>query len=610
MKPASTWSTCLSALRVIREIFSTLLFLGFVGLLLIVLLAWWSWPSSPVIQNESTLVLDLSKPLVEGHDADSLPAIVRRVMGEEQGGVRLYDVLSGLQRAATDPRISQLAVVATAPGQMGMAQARELSAAVRLFSKQSGKPVLAYAIEPDQKQFLVLSAADQVYLDPEGGVLLEGLSSFRPYFRSALVDKLGVDIHLFRVGEFKSAAEPFIRDSESQEAKEASLFWMNDVWSRYLADLSGYRKMDAKSLRALSDHLPRDIAQSDGDLAKLALESNLVDALATDVEFHRHLAKAGRWDEDTASVVRTDMGTYIDAAPSSWSGQVAIVPIQGEIVDSNPAAGRAAASEVVPRLRRVLADPSIKAVVIRIDSPGGSVLGSELIRREVERIAKSGRPVVVSMGNVAASGGYWIATASDMVVADPSTVTGSIGIFGLFPNFSRALDRWGIHTDGSSTAPMAGALDPTRPLDPRAADAIQQVIDNGYAKFLDRVATSRGFSVEQADKIARGRVWTGSQAFDRKLVDRQGGLMTAVLAASRRAKIEGNPSVIVVDGQAGLGAWLSSSQWSAGLSAVLRPSPLDHLQHYGVSSPAWLEESLKQRPGVTSKAYAHCLCSD
>ena len=222
MKPASTWSTCLSALRVIREIFSTLLFLGFVGLLLIVLLAWWSWPSSPVIQNESTLVLDLSKPLVEGHDADSLPAIVRRAMGEGQEGVRLYDVLSGLQRAATDPRISQLAVVATAPGQMGMAQARELSAAVRLFSRQSGKPVLAYAIEPDQKQFLVLSAADQVYLDPEGGVLLEGLSSFRPYFRSALVDKLGVDIHLFRVGEFKSAAEPFIRDSESQEANAAS----------------------------------------------------------------------------------------------------------------------------------------------------------------------------------------------------------------------------------------------------------------------------------------------------------------------------------------------------------------------------------------------------
>lgn len=609
MKSASTWSTCLSDLRIIREIVSTMIFLAFVAALFLVVVIWWAWPSSPRIESGSTLVLDLSVPLVEGHDADTLPGIVRRAMGQESESLRLYDVLSNLQRAADDPRIAQLAVVATSPGKMGMAQARELSAAVKLFSKQSGKPVLGYALEPDQKQLLVLSAADKVFLDPEGGVLIEGLSSFRPYFRSALVDKLGVDIHLFRVGEFKSAAEPFIRDNESRKAREASLFWMNDVWNRYLSDLSSYRGLEYKQVRALADHLPRDIAQSDGDLAQLALDSRLVDGLATDVEFHRELAKAGRWDNDEAGVVRASMASYIKTARHSWTGQVAIIPIEGEIVDGPPQPGRAAASEVIDRLRSVLADPSIKAVVIRIDSPGGSVLGSELIRREVERVAKSGRPVVVSMGNVAASGGYWIATASDTVVADPSTITGSIGIFGLFPNFSRALDRWGVHTDGSSTAPMAGALDPTRPLDTRAAAAIQQIIDHGYAKFLDRVSKARGMSVEDADEVARGRVWTGAQAKERKLVDREGGLMTAVLAAARQAQIGGTPSVVVVDGNSLGGIWGSSSQWSA-IASALRPSPYQALEAYGVNSPAWLEEAMKNKSGVTSKAYAHCLCSD
>lgn len=609
MKPVSTWSTCLSALRIVREIVSTMIFLAFVAALFLVVVIWWAWPSSPRVESGSTLVLDLSVPLVEGHDADTLPGFVRKVMGQESESLRLYDVLSNLQRAAEDPRIAQLAVVATSRGQLGMAQARELSAAVKLFSRQSGKPVLGYALEPDQKQLLVLSAADRVFLDPEGGVLLEGLSSFRPYFRSALVDKLGVDIHLFRVGEFKSAAEPFIRDNESREAKEASLFWMNDVWNRYLSDLSSYRGLEDKQVRALANHLPRDIAQSDGDLAQLALDSRLVDGLATDVEFHQELAKAGRWDEDQSGVVRTSMSSYIKTTRHSWSGQVAIIPIEGEIVDSSPQPGRAAANEVVERLRSVLSDPSIKAVVIRIDSPGGSVLGSELIRREVERVAKSGRPVVVSMGNVAASGGYWIATASDTVVADPSTITGSIGIFGLFPNFSRALDRWGVHTDGSSTAPMAGALDPTRPLDPRAADAIQQIIDHGYAKFLDRVSRARGMSVDEADDVARGRVWTGAQAKERNLVDREGGLMTAVLAAARQAQIDGTPSVIVMDGNYLGGAWGSSNQWSA-IASVLRPSPYQALEAYGVNTPAWLEEAMKNKSGVRSKAYAHCLCSD
>jgi protease-4 len=594
---------------VTREVILTLMFLAVVGVIGVLALAWWSWPSSPLLDDKTTLVLDLSVPIVEGHDADTVPAFVRRIMGNGHEEVRLYDVLTGLTRAAKDPRISQLAVVATAPGQLGMAQARELSAAVKMFKTTSGKPVLAYGLSPDQKQYLVMAAADQVFLDPEGSVVLEGLSSFRPYFRSALVDKLGVDIHLFRVGEFKSAAEPFIRDSESDASRKASLFWMNDVWSRYLADLASLRKIPVSKLRKDSDDLAQSIAQSSGDLAQLALDDKLVDGVATDVDFHQRLAQAGKWDPATASVVRTDMSSYVDMVHAPSAASLAIVPIQGEIVDGEPGAGKASAPEVVSRLRQVLVDPNIKAVVVRIDSPGGSVLGSELIRREVERLVLSGRPVVVSMGNVAASGGYWIATASSTIVADPSTITGSIGIFGLYPNFSRALDKWGVHTDGSATSSMGGAMDPTRPLDPKVAAAVQQVIDHGYAQFLRRVSSARGMSLADADKIARGRVWTGHQAIDRQLVDRQGGLIGAVLAAARQAKLPATTGVVVMDGENGVASWLGSPQWSAHLrAAILEES--NPLAQMGVRLPVWLQEAMTPTTGFKAKAYAHCLCSN
>lgn len=609
MNIASTWDSFVSVVRLVREVVSIVIFLAVSLIVFLALIFVFFFPNEIKTFPGSTLVLDLSVPIVEGRDADTVPGIVRMAMGRDDEVLRFYDLLNGLQRAADDPRIAQLAIVAPAPGKMGMAQARELAAAVKMFAQHSKKPVLAYALQPDQKQMLVLASADKLYLDPEGSALLEGLSSYRQYFRSALVDKLGVDIHLFRVGEFKSAAEPFIRDGESKEAREASLYWMNDVWTRYLNDLSTYRKMNPNDLRSLTDNFPRDIAQSDGDLAKLALEGKLVDGLATDVEFEDKLGIHGKW---TASndLIKKSMVDYIRFGGVSSHGQIAIVPIEGEIVDTEPKIGRASSYEVVDRLRRVLKDDRVKAVVIRVDSPGGSVLGSELIRREVERIVKSGRPVVVSMGNVAASGGYWIATASDLVIADKSTITGSIGIFGLFPNFSRALDRWGVHTDGSATSSLGGAMDPTRPLNSKTAEAIQQVIDFGYANFLSRVSESRKMTVEDVDKIARGRVWTGAQALDRKLVDRDGGLMTAVLAAARRAKLSSSPSVFVVDGASTSSGWSSGEGWVSALTRELGPSPYKVIEAYGVQTPAWLEDSLKRPPGMMAKAYAHCLCAD
>lgn len=603
----------------LRRVWTAMLFTRDVISILLLLLALCSFglmlfaiksalPSPPVVEPHSTLVVDLSMPVVEGYQATALPAFIQKAISKKPEDIRLYDVINGIALAANDPKIVQIAVVAPAPGQIGLAQARELAAAIEKFKKDSGKPVLAYGLSPTQSQYLIMAAADQVYLDPQGSVMIEGIASYRPYFRSALVDKLGVDVHLFKVGEYKSAAEPFIRDNESEASREASLFWMNDIWTRYLEDLAKLRKMDADQLRAQANNLAQDIANSSGDLAQFALSSGLVDGLMTDMEFHNKLSEMGRLDPKTLTAVRISLPDYASSRSSAFNRpQIAVVPIEGEIIDGDPSSGRASAPEVVHRLREVNQDPNIKAVVVRINSPGGSVLGSELIRREVARLVDSGRPVVVSMGNVSASGGYWIATASDTIIADESTITGSIGIFGLLPNFTRALDKIGVHTDGSSTAPMAGAMDPTRPISKETAAAIQKIIDNGYEKFLTRVSTARDMTMEEADRVAQGRVWTGSQASERGLVDRQGGLMTAIVAAARQAQLPTNATVAIVDGQSTRHSFNNSPQWTQQIvrQAVGIKTPLEYM---GVSTPAWLEQSMEPNASIQSRAYAHCLC--
>lgn len=592
-----------------RDLISVLLLAAALTVIAIIVVALRvSWPDPPVVESESTLVLDLSMPVVEGHEATAFPGFIQKVISNAPQQIRLYDILTSLNQAASDPKISQVAIVAPSAGSLGMAQAREISAAVEMFKDSSDKPVLAYGLAPSQAQYLVMAAADEVYLDPEGSLLLEGLSSFRPYFRSALVDKLGVDVHLFKVGQYKSAAEPFIRDDESPESRQASLFWMNDIWSRYLDDIARLRKTSSSKLRSASQTLANDIASSSGDLAVFAQDSGLVDGLLSDIEFHQRLSESGKWDPSTGTAVRIGVGSYASIRSGAFQrGQIALIPIQGEIVSGDPASGRASSSEVVQRLRKVANDPSIKAVVIRIDSPGGSVIASEVIRREVERLSESGRPVVVSMGNVAASGGYWIATASDTIVADPSTITGSIGIYGLLPNFTRALGKVGVNVDGVSTAPMAGALDPTRPLDPQAAKAMQRVIDNGYEKFLQRVSQARGLTMDQTDDIAQGRVWTGSQAMERNLVDRQGGLMTALLSAARQAGLDQKAAVVLYDGQSSGNSWRSSPQWASEFARQVMGIKTP-LQYMGVSTPAWLEDALSLETSPQAKVYAHCLC--
>jgi len=373
--------------------------------------------------------------------------------------------------------------------------------------------------------------------------VLEGLGRYRQYFRTGLQDKLGVDVHLFKVGEYKSAAEPYVLDAASPQAKEADLFWMNDVWQRYLSDIAKARKLDPAQLAAGIDTMPEGIAAAGGDLAKFALQQKLVDGLKTREEVDTLLTERGIADDDADGGYRNvNLDAYLSVldgrrSPVDSRPQVAVIVASGEISGGDLPAGRIGGESTSALLREARDDKDVKAVVLRVSSPGGEVFASEQIRREVVALKEAGKPVVVSMGDLAASGGYWISMNADRIYADPSTITGSIGIFGMIPNVARSLDKIGVHTDGVGTTRFAGAFDITRPMDPAVGQVIQSVINKGYADFTGKVAAARNKPVEAVDEVARGRVWSGAQAKERGLVDDFGGLKAAVADAASRAKL-------------------------------------------------------------------------
>jgi len=500
-------------------------------------------------------------------------------------------------------------------GADGMAQLREVARAIRDF-RASGKEVIAYADNLDQKGYLLAAEANTIYLHPSGGLLLEGLGRYRTYYREGLQDKLGVDVHLFRVGEFKSAAEPYILDAASPASKEADLYWMNDLWQRYLADVGHARKIDPAKLADAIDKLPDGLKAEDGDLAKWALDQHLVDGLKTSDEVEALLEQKGRVDERNHTFRQVDLDGYLTnlgpELPPLSGNEIAVVVAQGEISSGRQPPGKIGGESTASLIEQARNDKRVKALVLRVDSPGGEVFASEQIRREVELTRKAGIPVIVSMGNVAASGGYWISMNANRIFADPSTISGSIGIFGLWMSGPRALEKIGVHSDGVGTTRWAGAFDPARPLDPAVGELIQSTIDHGYQKFIGNVAAARGRTPDQIDTIARGRVWSGQQAKDRGLVDELGGLHEAIGTAAQLGKLDkGDYTVVYVEKQmtafqrffAGFGdnararALLSAS----GMKGLFLP---EHAQEDLQHALDWAHA----QQGRPFNAVAHCFC--
>ena len=607
-----------------RRLILNLLFFGLLLLVLIVFLAAVGKGSSGVVpvHERTTLVIAPEGRLVEQYTTDPLTRAVARALGDTSAEeVQLRDLLRAIEAARGDKNIERVLLNLDKLQPAGMASTREVAQALGGL-RASGKQVVAFGEGITQAQYLLAAQADEIYLDPMGGLMLEGLARYRQYFRTALQDKLGVDMHLFRVGEFKSAAEPYILDAASPEAKEADLYWMNDLWQRYLADIGAARKLDPAQLAAQIDALPEGIEAAGGDIARHALQMKLVDGLKTREELDLLLTERGLADEDDEHGFRSvSLGGYLAhldgrRLPIDKRPQVAVVVAEGEITGGEQPAGSIGGVSTAALLRQVRDDEHVQAVVLRVDSPGGEVFASEQIRREVEQLKAAGKPVVVSMGDLAASGGYWISMNADRIYADPSTITGSIGIFGMFPNFTRTLDKIGVHTDGVSTTRIAGAFDVTRPLDPQVGRVVQAVIDKGYADFTGKVADARGKSVEQVDEVARGRVWSGAQAKERGLVDEMGNLGQAITDAAGRAELEQDKyQVVYVDKPATPFAQFLTGLAGSRLGAVLlRDSDLARvLLERALPAEAgaqlrFVENALKDRNGAPVKTLAYCFC--
>jgi protease-4 len=493
------------------------------------------------LSNNTALVLDLEGQLVEQRTADSISTAIAEAQGDGRE-IQLRDVLAVIEEAKIDPKISHLVLNTEGFNVNGMASVREIAKALQDF-KTSKKPIYAFANSYEQKQYLLAAQANKVFMDPEGAFLPEGLGRYRLFYREALQDKLGLDVHLFRVGEFKSAAEPYILDAASEESKAADLFWMNDIWQRYLVQVGKARSIDPAQITLAINELPARLDAVKGNLAQWAVNEKWVDGLKTSYEMEQFLIAQGvAEDTDNNTFQQIDFMEYLGHVKSRKIGSnntdiVAVVVAQGEITDGEQPPGTVGGESTSALIRAAREDENVKALVLRVDSPGGGVFPSEQIRREVELTKAAGKPVVVSMANVAASGGYWISMNADKIYADESTITGSIGIFGLMVRAPRALEKIGIRSDGVTTTPWGGAFDISRAMDEPTKQVIQSVINHGYSQFIGKVSKARKQTYEQIDANARGRVWSGAQAKEKGLVDALGGLSDAVADAASRAKL-------------------------------------------------------------------------
>ena len=518
-----------------RRLLLNLLFLA-----LLAALVWALVKRGPApLQDKTMLVLNLRGPVVEQFSGSWRDSALGRVRGEPAQQVQLRDLLDVLDAAAKDPQISQALLVLDDFQGAGLATLREISLALQRF-KAAGKPVVAWGSRYDQRQYHVASVASEVLLHPMGLVHLQGYGRYRNYYRDAL-DRLGVTVNLIRVGTYKSFGEPFVANAPSPASIEAESQLNGGLWASYTEAVEQARQLAPGSLMRGIDELPQRLAAAGGDLAKLALEARLVDGLKTRDELRQMMIERGAPDDSEKSSFRqVRFDDYLQRLkPRRHGDAVAVVVAEGEIGDGEAPPGRIGGLSTAALIRKAREDEQVKALVLRVDSPGGSAFGAELIRRELELTRAAGKPVVVSMGDLAASGGYWVATAADEVIADAATVTGSIGVFTLLPTAEKALDKLGVHTGGVTTTWLGAAYDPRRAIDPRFEAVVQSSVDHTYADFIARVAAARKRSPAQIDAVAQGRVWTGAQALQRGLVDRLGSYRDALVVAAQRGKLPG-----------------------------------------------------------------------
>jgi protease-4 len=546
-------------------------------------------PEQPLRVNvDTTLVLRPYGYVVEQYSGSPLDRALEQATSQAPSETRLRDLVEAVDRAASDDHIVQMVIDTDYLWGIGLASLLELEKAVDRF-KDSGKAVVAIANVLSQQQYYLAALADEIWLNPDGIVWIDGFSNYRHFYREGL-DKLEVEVNLFRVGEYKSAMEPYVRDDMSEEAKEDALFWIGNLWQQYLEGISRHRGIPLEDMSRAVDEFADRLAAVDGDFAQFALRLGLVDRLLTAPQARQELAQRGAPNQAGDGYRAVGMDTYLQVTDYLHHRRarksIAVVVAEGDIVSGYQPPGQVGAESIAEQLREAGHNGDYDAVVLRVNSPGGESFAAEIIRREVQALRDLGKTVVISMGDVAASGGYWISMAADEVWASPATITGSIGVYGVIPTFGATLGKIGVHTDGVGTTNLAGKLRLDRPLDPDLRRIFQASTERVYDDFIELVADHRPLSREEVQEVARGRVWSGSQAAERGLVDRTGTLQDAVDAAARIAGLGTDYQVKYIEPELSTlenfilelttGA-LAKLDMQAGASALSRQSLLDNL---------------------------------
>ncbi|ENT4058207.1 signal peptide peptidase SppA [Salmonella enterica] len=485
------------------------------------------------------LLLDISGVIVDKPSTNHrLGALGRQLFGASSDRLQensLFDIVNAIRQARDDRNITGIVLDLknfTGADQPSM---RYIGKALREF-RDSGKPVFAVGENYSQGQYYLASFANKIWLSPQGQVDLHGFATNGLYYKT-LLDKLKVSTHVFRVGTYKSAVEPFIRDDMSPAAREADSRWIGELWQNYLNTVSANRQISPQQLFPGAQAIIDGLTSVGGDTAKYALDHKLVDALASSADVEKSLTKQFGWSKTENNYRAISYYDYSLKTPADTGGTIAVIFANGAIMDGEETPGNVGGDTTASQIRDTRLDPKVKAIVLRVNSPGGSVNASEVIRAELAAARAAGKPVVVSMGGMAASGGYWISTPANYIVASPSTLTGSIGIFGVINTVENSLSSIGVHSDGVSTSPLAD-ISMTKALSPEVQQMMQLSIEYGYKRFITLVADARKRTPEQIDKIAQGHVWTGEDAKANGLVDSLGDFDDAVAKAAELAKLK------------------------------------------------------------------------
>ena len=521
----------------LRKFLSLLLLLALCGFLIGVL-----HQSLPAVPERAALVVAPEGQIVEQLSGNAIERAIENARGEGPQQTLLWSLTAAIRAAATDSRIRVLLLDLDDMGHTGLPELEELAGAIRAF-RASGKPVIAYGTAFDQDQYYLAAQANRIYLDPSGYVMIRGFGNYPLYFKG-LLKKLGVQVNVFRIGKFKSAVEIFTRADMSKADRLQSTVYLHTLWSTYQREVTAARGLPADAIAQYVDSLPKALKSVGGDAARLALKDHLVTGLADSLQVKRLLTTLvgagpkGGFNAISAANYAAVVRARHRLARRDGQPRIGVIVASGEILSGDQPPGTIGGESLSHLIRKARLDKHIKAVVLRVDSPGGSVSAAQQIYQQLKALRAAGKPLVVSMGDLAASGGYYISAPANEIWASPATITGSIGIFAIIPNFSPGLKKLGITSDGVGTTPLANQFTVDQPLNSEARELIRAQIDQGYQQFVARVATGRHESAARINAIGQGRVWAGADARRIGLVDHLGTLEDAVRAAARLAKVK------------------------------------------------------------------------